>query len=741
MTAPADQSSNEGSSALLNLGSFSDPGVNDNPWTVDVNWGDGSTHSSFTVPDQTPLSVMTHTYDDNGSYTVTVKVTDKDGGSGSNTFSVAVANVAPTASITGAPASSPEGTAISLGSTVTDPSHADTTAGFTYAWSVTKNGNPYGSGGSLASFSFTPDDNGTYVVSFSATDKDHGTGTDQKTITVTNVAPTASITGAPGSSPEGTAISLGSTVTDPSSVDYAAGFTYAWSVTKNGNPYGAGGSAATFSFTPNDNASYVVTLTATDKDGGVGTDSKTITVTNVSPTASITGAPATSPEGTAISLGSTVTDPSSVDTAAGFTYAWSVTKNGNPYGAGGSAAGFSFTPDDNGTYVVTFSATDKDGGVGNDSKTITVTNVAPAVTAPANQSSNEGENHSFSLGSFSDPGVNDNPWAVDVNWGDGSTHTTFNAASQGAIAAQSHTYIDGAPTTYTVTVKVTDKDHDSDSQTFTVTVANVSPTITSFTGTDTLTGVMVTATSTFKTGFSDPGLKDALWTAQYQWDPSLPYDAGSTQPYGTVGSYRIVVVPPECVLADAHVHGGGLQPEGVRQGDRQGRRLGDRNDDHQRRHRRLPASDDESARHRQDEGRSGAAGQDPDHRLRRRRGKQSLARDWPRSRRSDGSCRQRHRRDHRSELRLVGRHDRCDAAERIRRLVHLQHVDQQPRGERRLHGDHLPVWDRHPGDHAEAQDHVHEVSGSPGRDPAVRPGRTHPLRLEQRSDRSDTSNG
>ena len=208
VTAPAGQSSDEGSSTLFNLGSFSDPGVHDNPWTVDVNWGDGSTHSIFTVPDQSPLGVQTHSYDDNGTYTVIVTVTDKDHGSGSNTFTVSVANVAPTAAITGAPASSPEGTPISLGSTATDPSHADTTAGFTKAWSVTKNGGAYASG-TGAGFSFTPNDNGTYVVTFSATDKDGGTGADQKTIDVTNVAPTAAITGAPASSPEGTPISLG----------------------------------------------------------------------------------------------------------------------------------------------------------------------------------------------------------------------------------------------------------------------------------------------------------------------------------------------------------------------------------------------------------------------------------------------------------------------------------------------------------------------------------------------------
>src|SRR5262249_7659209 len=148
---------------------------------------------------------------------------------------------------------------------------------------------------------------------------------------------------------------------------------------RNGAAY-ASGSAASFSFTPDDNGTYVVTLAATDKDGGVSPQaSATITVDNVAPTAAVTGATASghSPEGTASRLGSTVTDPSAADTKAGFTYAWSVTRNGVAY-ASGSAAGFSFTPNDNGTYVVSLTATDKDGGASQQaSATITVDNVAP----------------------------------------------------------------------------------------------------------------------------------------------------------------------------------------------------------------------------------------------------------------------------------------------------------------------------------------------------------------------------
>src|SRR5205085_3089451 len=105
-----------------------------------------------------------------------------------------------------------------------------------------------------------------------------------------------------------------------------------------------------------------------------------------------------------------------------------------------------------------------------------VNNLAPAVTAAASQSSNEGAAHSFDLGSFSDAGVNDAPWSVDVNWGDTSAHTTFNTSTQGALGSKSHTYDDNTGGGYTVTVKVTDKDGGFDAKTFNVDVHNVAPT-------------------------------------------------------------------------------------------------------------------------------------------------------------------------------------------------------------------------------------------------------------------------
>ena len=65
----------------------------------------------------------------------------------------------------------------------------------------------------------------------------------------------------------------------------------------------------TFACSTDDNGTRDVKGEVRDDDGGSNTYSAAVTVTNVAPTPTINGAPATSPEGTAISLTSTVTDP------------------------------------------------------------------------------------------------------------------------------------------------------------------------------------------------------------------------------------------------------------------------------------------------------------------------------------------------------------------------------------------------------------------------------------------------
>ncbi len=259
-------------------------------------------------------------------------------------------------------------------------------------------------------------------------------------------------------------------------------------------------------------ANEQLTATATDAAGNTSEFSADL-FANAAPSATIVGAPATGPEGTAINLTSTVTDVnfSQGDTV---TYAWSVTKNGNPY-ATGSAAGFSFTPDDNASYVVTLVTTDSQNATGTDSKTITVTNVTPANVSISAPAINENDMATLT-GSFTDPGTLDTHTVV-IHWGDGSADSTLNLAAHVLTFSATHQYLDNPAspaTTFAISATVTDKDGASGLGSTTVAVANVAP---SHLALSVLPSVInENGTTTLSGSFTDPGTLDKH-TVTIEW--------------------------------------------------------------------------------------------------------------------------------------------------------------------------------------------------------------------------------
>jgi CSLREA domain-containing protein len=80
-------------------------------------------------------------------------------------------------------------------------------------------------------------------------------------------------------------------------------------------------------------------------------------------------------------------------------------------------------------------------------------------TPPADQGGTAGVATALTLGSFADANGAAGPWAVAVDWGDGSTATTFTANVPGSLGTQTHTY--QATGVFTVTVTITDANHDA----------------------------------------------------------------------------------------------------------------------------------------------------------------------------------------------------------------------------------------------------------------------------------------
>jgi PKD repeat protein len=269
---------NEGTAPTM-TGTFSDPDGD----TVAI------TASTGTV---TPTGTSAGTWswtqpasDEPSSPTVTVKADDGHGLSATATFTATTIGVAPTVSISrgttglsasalsSAPVSTAEGTAVNLNGSASSPSAEDNAAGFTYSWTVTKNGTAFGTG-SAAAFSFTPDDEGTYVATLQATDDGNMTGTSSVTVIGTDVAPSAKITSVSWT-PQlvltvHQSVDFAGTFTDPGTLDtHTTGWDFGDGVT---------GSGLSASHSYNAAGTYTVTFTVTDDDNGVGQATTTVTV-------------------------------------------------------------------------------------------------------------------------------------------------------------------------------------------------------------------------------------------------------------------------------------------------------------------------------------------------------------------------------------------------------------------------------------------------------------------------------
>jgi autotransporter-associated beta strand protein len=328
----------------------------------------------------------------------------------------------------------------------------------------------------------------------------------------------------PEGPPPANEVTITGSFTDPDTldahtviIDWGDGGTSAVVLAPGDTTYGDDGTPVTHRYLDNlpGNAPYTVTVSVFDGSGGAGTNNNgRVTVLNVPPVAMLLGAPKTSPEGTPITLASTATDVGVLDAAAGFTFNWTVTKNGNAF-AMGTGAQFTFTPDDNGTYVVSLTATDKDGGVSAPvTATITATNVEPSGLTITFNPATVPENTPVTLNStFFDPGVLDSHTVI-IDWGDGTTPDTIMLAANVLQFSAMHTYPQNQPSdgVFNVVVTVTDKDGGTTTKTTPFTVTNVPPVITMLefrnAGNQVVTQITENDTVTLNGTFTDPGIQD-----------------------------------------------------------------------------------------------------------------------------------------------------------------------------------------------------------------------------------------
>src|SRR5207249_3263388 len=180
-------------------------------------------------------------------------------------------------------------------------------------------------------------------------------------VTVNNVAPTASL-GNDGPVDEGSSFHLSLTSpVDPSSVDTAAGFEYAFNC-GDGSGYGVVRASGAVTCPTSDNGVRSVKAKIRDKDGGVTEYTDSVTVNNVAPTASFSNDGPVD-EGSSFHLSLTgASDPSSVDTAAGFEYAFNC-GDGSGYGVFGASSSVTCRSEERRVGAVGGSLCGTEGGV------------------------------------------------------------------------------------------------------------------------------------------------------------------------------------------------------------------------------------------------------------------------------------------------------------------------------------------------------------------------------------------
>jgi PKD repeat protein len=352
LTAPPGNAT-EGVSLTFTLNA-TDAGALDT-LTVTLDFGDGSAPAT---PAAGVGVTQQHAFPDEGNYTVTLTVSDGDGGTSTVSLTVAVLNAAPLLLAQASSYVLNEGERVNLTANATDLGAGDTVS---IMWDLA--GHAPNVAGPTASLVLAQE--GTYGFTAVATDNDGAVSTLTLEVVVQNVAPTL-VVQLPSQVHEAIGATFNASVSDPGMLDTVT-VTWSW----GDGAFSAGLSVA---HAYGDVGLFTLTVTATDDAGGVDLQTFTMTVLNTAPRVVAIPVPADAREGALLPFNATV------ENLAGelVTYSWN-------FGDGSSSqlAAPSHGYRDNGQYTVTLTVSDADGGSSTLSATVQVENEPPVVQCDA----------------------------------------------------------------------------------------------------------------------------------------------------------------------------------------------------------------------------------------------------------------------------------------------------------------------------------------------------------------------
>src|SRR5207249_117172 len=261
------------------------------PYTFSWNFGDGTANVSGGT---TNPNTQSHTYNNKGTFTVKVNVTDANGAKQTASSVITISPITLAIAFTVAPTTGTVGTAVSF----TANASGGTTP-YAFSWNFGDGtANVAGGATNPNTQSHTYNVKGTFTVKVNVTDANAKLATATSSITITGTALTVAFTVAPSTGTVGTSISF---------TAQAAGdtvpYTFSWSF-GDGSAKVAGGTTNpnTQPHTYNVKGTYTVRVNATSANAKLATATATITISPLTLSVSFTTAPTTGTVGTAVSF-------------------------------------------------------------------------------------------------------------------------------------------------------------------------------------------------------------------------------------------------------------------------------------------------------------------------------------------------------------------------------------------------------------------------------------------------------
>ena len=424
---------------LDGLGSADNVGVANWTWTFEYGGGEVVLHG----PDPE------FTFDDAGTYNVTLTVTDAAGLTAEDWVTIYVIDVTDPRVDAGTDVRVDQHETVTL-----DASACSDNVGIAnWTWTFVYRGNPMSLYGEEVTFVF--DDAGSYDVTLTVSDDAGNLAVDVVNVHVTDTTPPTANAGEDVEVMQGTTVDLDGT----GSYDNTRIASYTWTFVYQGVSIELSGSVPDYFFEAA--GAYEITLNVTDLEGNHGVDTVTVVVRD------ITRPMAEAGDDITIDQGDTATFDglSSTDNVEVASWTWTFTCDGEEVELTGPTPGFAF--DDAGSYRVDLVVTDAAGNRAEDHLTVIVRDVTgPVADAGGDREVDQGRAVTLDgSGSTDNVGIDTYTWTFDDG---GGTETLTGRVSQFAFQE---------PGDYTVTLTVADAAGNSGTDSFSLHVRDtVNPT-------------------------------------------------------------------------------------------------------------------------------------------------------------------------------------------------------------------------------------------------------------------------